>query len=583
MVRAGDLWCLKGDLHIHSHHSDGERLEKMISRVINCGFDFCAISDHDTFAGSRAALKLAEECKENFPFIIRSQESTCSGCHILSYGTLEEYVKSAPLDEVCRNIRAAGGYAVAAHPDWVHTRSFFRESGLFRQLVESEALDGIELMNFPMPEDKGRIAEEWTNSFYFEYSSHFAPPAVTCGSDAHCAHEITPERYLAVFAERPDEKSVLEAIFRHKRAVAVWGECVIGTPEACELYFSIPQHQSFRKLAVSREICADGMRLKVSGGGKNCFSGCLEQISDDTFFKSGFDHGEALIINRNGGEMSAEYLEFPDKVDIRCIPVFEDGAIRARFETGSQERLVLKCSVNGKEFISEKSVFTCGEVEEMANDIAVLAYDSSGTAVCRKRWDFPVCVLEKWYDLSLLFAETPAPDGIEPSARFRFSCAADDIVLDMEVDDALFCQPYRGFGMYMGDSVQFGLDFDCAASENDLVERRIWEFGICVTDDGTCDFAVYNFPAAADRSLAEKLRYSAIRQGSRSIYQVVIGREFSGTAGAAGFNMIFNINDGAGRRGYLAWRKGIGDRKKSADWGYILFTDSIVPNVVKEV
>jgi hypothetical protein len=37
-----------------------------------------------------------------------------------------------------------------------------------------------------------------------------------------------------------------------------------------------------------------------------------------------------------------------------------------------------------------------------------------------------------------------------------------------------------------------------------------------------------------------------------------------------GFNMIYNINDGAGRRGYLAWRNGIGDRKRSADWGFII-------------
>jgi hypothetical protein len=34
--------------------------------------------------------------------------------------------------------------------------------------------------------------------------------------------------------------------------------------------------------------------------------------------------------------------------------------------------------------------------------------------------------------------------------------------------------------------------------------------------------------------------------------------------------MIYNINDGGGRRGYLGWRNGIGDRKRSADWGYVV-------------
>lgn len=574
MVKAGDLWYLKGDMHIHSHFSDGERLEKMLARVIACGFDFCAISDHDTFAGSRAAMQMMEMSRSPVPVIIRSQESTCSGCHILSYGTLEEYVKSVSLEEVCRNIRAAGGYAVAAHPDWVHTRSMFRESGLFAHLVESGMLDGVELMNFPKLLPGEKVADEWTNRYYFERSKKGLPFAVTCGSDAHSAEEITPERYIAVFAESCDEKGILDAIFRYKRSVAVRGDCVIGTPEACELYFSMPQNPPCCKSVLHRKECVDGIQYTLTGADEIFVCGDLEKQSDNTFFKAGFDHADALVTCRNGSDFSAWYIGVPDRVEVKCVPVVEDGTIKAGFEINYQERVISKCRVNGDEFVFDTNSFACGTLRELDNDIEIVVYDSNSVVLCRKQWDFPVGVLNKWYVPELLISDAPSPDGVEPEARFMFSKSGDDLVINIEVVDKLFCQPCRGFGMYMGDSVQFGLDFDCAASENDLIDRKIWELGISVTDSGTCDFVIYNSPIASGSKPAEKLQYSAVRAGDKSIFRTVVGKDFSVRKNALGFNMIFNINDGSGRRGYLAWRKGIGDRKKSADWGYILLNES---------
>ena len=574
MVKAGDLWYLKGDMHIHSHYSDGERLEKMLARVINCGFDFCAISDHDTFSGSRAALQMLEECRTSVPIIIRSQESTCSGCHILSYGTLEEYVKTAELSEVCQHIRSAGGYAVAAHPDWVHTRSFFRENGAFAKLVEENALDGVELMNFPKFTDGTRLEDEWTNRYYFERSKMGFPFAVTCGSDAHKADEITPERYLAVFAESCDEKGILEAIFRYKRSVAVWGNCVIGTPEACELFYSMPQNQARQQCTLEQTECRNGIRFAVSGADEIFACGNLQRESENTFFKPGFDHADALIIGRRNESYSAWHASTADKVDVKCVPVYDNGSIRASFKVEGSDDLVCKCRVNNEDFVFGTDNFICGTLFTEHNDIKIEVYDLSGVILCRREWDFPVCTADKWNTLEMMFADAPAPDGADPEARFRFSRNASDIVLDMEITDRFFCQPCSGFGMYMGDSVQFGLDISCAASENDLVDRKVWEFGIAVTDGGTTDFVVYNFPEKSDKALAEKLKYSAERVGDKTFYQIIFRKDFAEIGDVFGFNMIFNINDGKGRRGYLAWRKGIGDRKKSADWGYILLNES---------
>ncbi len=40
-----------------------------------------------------------------------------------------------------------------------------------------------------------------------------------------------------------------------------------------------------------------------------------------------------------------------------------------------------------------------------------------------------------------------------------------------------------------------------------------------------------------------------------------------------GFNIIVNVNDGVGRRGWLHWTPGIGERKSSADWGWLILAD----------
>ena len=571
MEKIGNLWFLKGDMHIHSHYSDGERLEKNIARVVNCGFDFCAVTDHDSFSGSRAALDLSERIGSGFPIIIRGQESTCSGCHILSYGTLNDYVKSSPLEEVCRNIRAAGGYSVAAHPDWEFTRSYFRESGLFARLVENGLLDGVELMNFPAGEN---IRKEWTNSYYFERSAAGLPFAVTCGSDAHRANEITPERYLAVFAETPDEKGILEAIFLHRRSAAVWRDCVIGTPEACKLFSAVSKKRRIEAPSITRSETQDGIIFNIENADRSFVSGDLKKISENSFFKSGFDHGVALLMSTRDGEKFAEYIEIPNRVDVRCIPEDDGNRAAAHFTLNSEEELSVTCEVNGvcRKFgcIPGEAGLTSGVLQERDNSISVEVTNKNGVVMCRKSWDFPISYLDTWYPLERYTVDSPSPDGVEPSAKFRFSRSGENVILDMEVTDPLFCQPCRGIGMYMGDSVQFGLDFACAASENDLVERKIWEFGISVTDTFECDFVVYNFPADADKSSADKIKRSAVRRGDKSIFQAVIPVEFFNEDMICGFNMIYNINDGSGRRGYLAWRNGIGDRKKSADWGFIL-------------
>ena len=53
-----DLPWFKGDLHIHSNLSDGRATRQEIqSRLLECGFDFTALADHDRYFPTREDLR----------------------------------------------------------------------------------------------------------------------------------------------------------------------------------------------------------------------------------------------------------------------------------------------------------------------------------------------------------------------------------------------------------------------------------------------------------------------------------------------------------------------------------------------
>lgn len=583
MFKAGNLWYLTGDMHIHTSHSDGEPLEKVIARVVNCGLDFCAITDHDTYNGSIAALELAKKSGGDFPIILRGQEATCSGCHILAYGTLNNFSKTGTLPDVCRNIRNAGGYAVAAHPDWEFTRSSFRTNGLFEYLVENDLLDGVELMNFPFPDDNAP-EKEWTNNYTLENFRRGKFFSVTAGSDAHRADEITAARFVGVFAETPDEAGILDAIFNKRLSVAVWNNCVIGTPEALKLFEELAEKAYPAEnpdVSVSGKTERSGMIYTLEKGFEDGLSCCgnLEKKENGKLFSYGHTSGYDLLLGRSKDRRSAFCIERNCGVDLKCVPeLTQDRTAVPRFSFGlpeflADEEIIFEGKVNGRPFhiINNSGSFTtaCLPLATGSNLIEISSATSDGIPLGSRVWDYPVAASESWQELELLNVQSEAPDGREVSAKFRFVRKDECMILEMQVTDHFFCQPYSGFGMYMGDSIQFGIDPGCAACENDLVERRIWELGIAMTSSG-CELVIYNLPENRNREDISCWKFSGRREADSQIYEVEIPSDILTPGNVFGFNMIYNINDGDGRRGYLAWRNGIGDRKRSADWGFVI-------------
>jgi hypothetical protein len=581
MRKIGNLWYLKGDMHIHTNFSDGEQLEENLAQIINCGMDFCAITDHDTYGGSKAAVELLENISAPFPILIRGQEATCSGCHILAYGTLTEFDKTGALEDVCKNIRNAGGYAVAAHPDWGVTRKSFTENSLFQYLEENNFIDGVELMNFYKPADPADIPLEWTNQYYLEKLEEGKPFAVTVGSDAHRAADITQERFVAVFAERCDEAGILEAIFKKRLSVAVWDGYAFGTPEALELYRQAQTLEQTAPVKYSLEITKQcgGELLRIQPPVEKCYAvNTLQVLDKNSFFKSGFAGENLLFILEDGENRAAVSACLPDAVAMRCIPVRCQNKIVPQVDFSCDDNwrnqdLIFSGSINGRTFekvtreicflLPEQPLFTDGR----PNEITISVHSADGVILGYKKWDYPVALPDKWYAAENLRSDAPPAGDREVSARFRMMKEEGNTILEMEVYDPYFCQPFKGFPMYMGDSIQFGLDFACAASVNDLVCKKVWELGIAITPDG-CELIAYNTPASHVNTEIQKISYTGERTGDIQIFRLVLPPEFTGST--FGFNMIYNINDGGGRRGYLGWRNGIGDRKRSADWGYVV-------------
>jgi hypothetical protein len=307
------------------------------------------------------------------------------------------------------------------------------------------------------------------------------------------------------------------------------------------------------------------------------YCGKLEKVDSRTLFHYGHTEDHDLILGKTGSFRSALYAGTANGVELKSVPEITEGdKITPVFSFDmpdfiSDEAVSFSGKINGRSFdVSSTGTFAVPECPLQAgkNQLYVCASSVDGIPLGVKEWDYPVARTGVWQELDLLTVQAAAPDGKEVRARFRFAERAGKLTLEMEIEDHLFCQPYSGFAMYMGDSIQFGIDPCRSASLNDLVDRKIWELGIAMTQSG-CELVIYNHPENQDDRL-DRWGFSGRQEEGKQFYTVEIPQDILTPGTIFGFNMIYNINDGSGRRGYLAWRNGIGDRKRSADWGFVI-------------
>jgi hypothetical protein len=116
---AGTPRWLRGELHLHSTHSDGRwTTDEMAEAAQGRGLDFMFLTDHNTITGVKALRAAAAGLCPVHP----GQELTTFHGHALALGPTQWIdwrtgLGQRHIDDVARDVRDAGGVFVVAHPD----------------------------------------------------------------------------------------------------------------------------------------------------------------------------------------------------------------------------------------------------------------------------------------------------------------------------------------------------------------------------------------------------------------------------------------------------------------------------------
>ncbi len=102
----------RGNLHAHTTFSDGERdAQAVVDAYAERGYDFLMLSDHD-WLGDVEALH------NRGMVLLRGNEITAQGPHILHVDATREISPERDRQWVLNNIASHGGFAIMNHPNW---------------------------------------------------------------------------------------------------------------------------------------------------------------------------------------------------------------------------------------------------------------------------------------------------------------------------------------------------------------------------------------------------------------------------------------------------------------------------------
>ena len=98
----------KGDLHLHSTRSDGQGTpEEMFDRLIDRGFDFCCLADHD----------LPSQTQRHHGLLaLTGQEASAESGHVVVLSTNLVRAAEWTTAEQLAAFRASGGFTILSHP-----------------------------------------------------------------------------------------------------------------------------------------------------------------------------------------------------------------------------------------------------------------------------------------------------------------------------------------------------------------------------------------------------------------------------------------------------------------------------------
>lgn len=236
----GARWY-RGDLHLHSVHSDGEhRPSELVSAAHASGLDFIVSTDHNTNAANRAW----PVCRTGAVLVIPGEEVTTRHGHWLAIGlSAHAWVdwRYGPRDGVfprfAAEVREACGLVVAAHPALPLPGSAW-EFGFAH-------VDALEVWN-----GRWNLDDELSLRIWQRLLRQGRRIVAVGGSDSHGKHQPVGSPHTAVRADELSIPALIDGL-RCGRSYIVRSRDV-----ACELTASCPSSEA-------ADVAGPGQTLRV--------------------------------------------------------------------------------------------------------------------------------------------------------------------------------------------------------------------------------------------------------------------------------------------------------------------------------
>lgn len=204
----GTAWY-RGDMHLHSVHSDGRRLpEEVAAGARQAGLDFIVSTEHNTTSahgiwGNFATPDL---------LIINGEEVTTRNGHYLALGLdrgrwidWRYRAEDDALSAFTHQIHAANGLAVAAHPYCVSVGCSWK--------FGYDGVDAIEVWNGVWTQDDEAVLATWDNLLMAGAATRHWVPAVG-NSDAHSEPAVIGLPHNVVLANRLERGAIIAGVKR---------------------------------------------------------------------------------------------------------------------------------------------------------------------------------------------------------------------------------------------------------------------------------------------------------------------------------------------------------------------------------
>jgi predicted metal-dependent phosphoesterase TrpH len=197
----------RGDMHLHTVHSDGQRTpEELVAAARTAALDFVVSTEHNT---SSASLIWGRHARPDL-LIVDGEEVTTRDGHYLALGLpagawvdWRYRAVDGAIGRILGDIHGHGGLVVAAHP-YSPCRGCSWRFG-------TPGLDGIEVWNGPWTADDELAVKDWDGMLSEHARDGRFIPAVA-NSDAHHASQAVGRPHNVVLAGDLERRAILHGV-----------------------------------------------------------------------------------------------------------------------------------------------------------------------------------------------------------------------------------------------------------------------------------------------------------------------------------------------------------------------------------